>query len=123
MSTSLNDIASHAQIVQIRPAATLTAGASATAAFDLIDGDGPCFVMQVVGSATDLSQLVGVIDESADGSSWSALSGNLTATAGTTVQTAVLTRTKRYLRWRPDSLNEEAEIVAGVYVIQPKKMV
>jgi hypothetical protein len=123
MSTSLHDIASHAQVAQLRPAGSLPPGSSPAAAVDMIDGDGPCFVLQVVGSAADLTQLVGVVEESADGTSWSALSGNLTATAENTVQTAVLARTKRYLRWNPVSLNPEADVVAGVYVIQPRKTV
>lgn len=68
---------------------------------DMIDADGRCFAVQVIGAVTGTSPtLTGKIQESADNATWSDVTGaTFTAvTAASNAQVIVFDRTKRYLR-------------------------
>jgi hypothetical protein len=70
-------------------------------AVDMIDGDGSCFAVQIIGTVGGTTpSLTGKIQESADNSTWTDVTGaTFTAmTASNNVQTITFERTKRYLR-------------------------
>src|SRR5262245_4822583 len=100
MSTKLHDVQNQAQLgVSVYPASvTSTAGGSSV---DLINADGRCFAIQVIGAVGGSSpSLAGKIEESDDDSTWSDVSGaTFTAvTSSNNVQVISFERTKRYVR-------------------------
>jgi hypothetical protein len=101
MSTKLQDLANQ-MILGVRLAPqTLTASANGGTG-DMISGDGLCVAIQQVGAVSGTSPtLAGKIQESADGSAWSDVTGATftTVTASTNTQAVGFERTKRYLRY------------------------
>jgi hypothetical protein len=102
MSTHINDFKSGAVLAASLGATSIgtdTNGSSVD--LGAADGDGPCFAIQNVGSVDDSGTLDGRIEQSADGSSWSAISGVAftQVTAANDLQVIRFTRTMRYLRW------------------------
>ena len=100
MSTKLSDLANEALLgASVYPATVNDTNNGLTV--DGIDADGSCFAVQVIGTVGGTTpSLTGKIQESADNSTWTDVSGS-TFTAVTTssnVQTIVFERTKRYLR-------------------------
>jgi hypothetical protein len=68
---------------------------------DMIDADGTCFAMQVIGTVGGTSpSLTGKIQESADNSTWTDVTGAAFAavTTSNSLQTISFEWTKRYLR-------------------------
>lgn len=100
MSTHINDLASAAVVAAGLNPTTLSSSANGSSV-DLGNGDGPCFAIQHVGDLDDEGTLDGKIQESADGSSWSDISGATftQVAAANNLQVIRFTRTKRYLRW------------------------
>ena len=100
MSTALNDVKNQAQLgASVYPSTVNDTNNGS--AIDLIDGDGRCFAMQMIGSVAGTSpSLTGKIQESADNSTWTDVANaTFTAvTAASNLQTIVFDRTKRYLR-------------------------
>jgi hypothetical protein len=100
MSTKLQDVADQAVLgASVYPATVNDTNTGTT--IDLIDGDGSCFAVQVIGTVSGTSpSLAGKIQESSDNSTWTDVTNaTFTAvTASSNVQTIVFDRTKRYLR-------------------------
>jgi len=112
MSTHINDLRSAGAIAAgIHPAAIGANATGPTVDLGAIDGDGPCFAIQHVGDLEDEGTLDGRIEESANGSSWSAISGATftQVAAANNLQVIRFTRTARYVRW--------AATVAGASVL------
>ena len=102
MSTHINDLRSAAALATgVYPS---TIGASANGpSVDLgaVNGDGPCFAIQHIGALEEDGSLDGRIEQSADGSSWSAITGATftQVDASSNLQTIRFTRSQRYVRW------------------------
>ena len=76
MSTILSDVKTAALLKASAYPATI-ADTNAGAAVDLLDADGPCFAVQVVGAAAGTApSLAGKIQESADGTTWTDIPGD-----------------------------------------------
>ena len=102
MSTHINDLPSAGAIAAgVHPTAVGANASGPTIDFGAIDGDGPCFAIQQVGDLEESGTLDGRIEQSSDGSSWSALSGATftQVTAANNLQVIRFTRTTRYIRW------------------------
>ena len=100
MSTKLSDVQNNALVGASAYPATVN-DTNNGAAIDLLDADGPCFAIQVVGTIGGTSpSLTGKIQESADNSTWTDVAGAAftAVTAASNVQTITFERTKRYLR-------------------------
>ena len=100
MSTKLADVANEALLgASVYPASVNDTNTGT--AIDMIDADGRCFAIQVIGAVGGTTpSLTGKIQESSDNSTWTDVSGaTFTAvTASSNVQIIVFERTKRYLR-------------------------
>jgi len=122
VSTHLNDIPSAAVVAVGYPPAVMTE-TDAGPTIDLANADGPCFAIQVVGSVSTADTLTGALEESADGSTWTAVSGGaFTVASAAGVQTIRFERTKRYVRWVGTIAGTDPEIAAAVVVGQQKKV-
>jgi hypothetical protein len=89
---------------------------------DLANADGPCFAVQLVGSVSSGDTLTGAIEESSDGSTWTAVSGGaFTVASAAGVQTLRFLRTKQYVRWVGTVAGTDPSIVAAVVVGEQKK--
>src|SRR5688500_15394566 len=99
MSTHVNDLAS-AVSVNTALAPAVRTGAVNGSAIDLISADGACFAIQQIGALSDATWS-GAIEESVDGSAWTAVSGALftAVAAANNTQTISFRRTKRYVRY------------------------
>jgi hypothetical protein len=100
MSTKLADVQNEALLgASVYPATVNDTNNGLS--IDLLDADGPCFAVQVIGTVGGgTPSLTGKIQESADNSVWTDVPGT-TFTAVTTsnnVQSITFERTKRYLR-------------------------
>ncbi|MCE9567736.1 MAG: hypothetical protein K8U57_37525 [Planctomycetes bacterium] len=121
MSTALNDVASSAFLATgLAPASQSSSPTGST--IDMITADGPCFAVQQVGSFTGDS-LDGHIEESANGSSWSAISGAEFAevTAGSNLQAIQFVRTARYVRYVGTIAGDTPSIAMAVLIGEQKK--
>jgi hypothetical protein len=101
MSTYLGDFKNS---ILLQPAlAPATVGDNTPGStLDMIDADGRCVAVQIVGNATGSGPtLNGKIQESSDGTTWTDVAnGAFTqVTASNNLQTIVFDRTKRYLRF------------------------
>jgi hypothetical protein len=74
MSTHIGDFAA-AVSVQQTVAPSVQAAEFNGSSVDFVSGDGDCFAIQQIGAFTDGPTWTGRIEESADGTSWSAISG------------------------------------------------
>lgn len=122
MSTHINDIPNAAVIAAAFPPAALTE-TDAGPTIDLANADGPCFAVQLVGSVSSGDTLTGALEESTDGSTWTAVTGGaFTVASAVGVQSLRFERTKRYVRWVGTIAGTDPEIVAAVVVGQQKKL-
>src|SRR5918994_6268513 len=99
MSTALNDVKTQALLGASVYPATVNDTTGGTG-IDMLEADGRCFATQIVGTVGGTSpSLTGKIQESADNSTWTDVTGaTFTAvTASSNVQTIAFDRTKRYL--------------------------
>jgi len=125
MSTKLSDLTNEALLgASVYPATVNDTNTGL--AIDCIDADGPCFATQVIGTVGGTApSLTGKIQESADNSTWTDVSG-ATFTAVTTssnVQTIVFERTKRYLRHSRTVSGTSPTIPLAVLIGEQKKTV
>lgn len=92
-------------------------------AVDLAAGDGPCFAVQQVGDAPGDGTLDGTIEQSADGTNWSAVGGAAFAPVPgpDNVQVIRFTRTARYVRWVGTLAGAAPEFTVAVVIGQQKK--
>src|SRR5947208_13799036 len=100
MATALNDVKNQALIgASVYPATVNDTNFGS--GIDMIDADGRCFAIQIVGGVTGTTpSMAGKIQESADNTTWTDVTNAAFAsvTAANNVQTVVFDRTKRYLR-------------------------
>ncbi len=115
MSTHINDLSS-AAVVAASLGPTVVSESANGSAVDLANGDGPCFAIQHVGDLEESGTLAGLIEESADGSAWSAIPGATftQVSAAQNLQVIRFERTKRYLRWAATIVDEPVYTVAVV---------
>jgi hypothetical protein len=125
MSTALNDVKNQALLgASAYPASVNDTNNGSSV--DMINADGRCFAIQVIGAVTGTSpSLTGKIQESDDNSTWSDVSGaTFTAvTASSNLQTIVFDRTKRYLRHFRTVSGTTPAFLLGVLIGEQKKTV
>ncbi len=125
MSTALNDVQNQAQLgASVYPASVNDTNNGSTV--DMINADGPCFAMQVIGAVTGTTpSLTGKIQESDDDSTWTDVAdATFTAvTASDNVQTIVFERTKRYLRHYRTVSGTTPAFLLSVLIGEQKKTV
>jgi hypothetical protein len=124
MSTKLHDVAGQAILAAALEPQELTASTDGSAV-DLLQADGRCFAVQAVGAVDGTSPtLAGAIQESADGSAWTAISGATftTVTAESNVQTITFDRTKRYVRYVATVGGTEPSFLVAVMIGEQKKV-
>ena len=125
MSTKLSDVANNAQVgVSVYPATVNDTNGGT--AIDLLDADGPCFAVQVVGTVGGTSpSLTGKIQESSDNSTWTDVAGAAftAVTASGNVQTITFERTRRYLRHHRTVSGTSPSFPLAVLIGEQKKSV
>jgi len=121
MSTHINDL--RAAVLAAGQYPTTLSGSANGSSVDLGDGDGPCFAIQHVGDLDDEGTLDGHIEQSANGSSWSAISGAAfnQVVAANNLQLIRFTRTMRYLRWVATIAGGSPVYTVGVVIGSQKK--
>ena len=125
MSTAINDLKNQALIGASAYPASVNDTTGATA-IDMIDADGRCFAIQVIGAVGGTSpSLTGKIQESSDNSTWTDVtSATFTVvTASSSLQTIVFDRTKRYLRHHRTVSGTTPTFLLGVLIGEQKKTV
>ncbi|MBM3982983.1 MAG: hypothetical protein FJ304_22465 [Planctomycetes bacterium] len=122
MSTHINDLAS-AGSVQSAVYPNTYGSAFNGSTLDMISSDGPCFAVQHVGAFEESNTWTGRVEQSADGSSWSAISGAAFAavTAANNVQVIRFERTARYVRYAASLTGSTAELGLAVVIGALKK--
>ena len=125
MSTKLHDLARQAILgVGLTPR-TLTGSVNGSSG-DLLAGDGRCFAVQMVGTLSGTAPgLAGKIQESADGSTWSDISGATftTVTTNDNVQAITFDRTLRYVRYVGTVTGTSPTVPVAVIISEQKKQV
>jgi hypothetical protein len=100
MSTSLQDFKNEIQFSPSRYPDLLTETEEGDAV-DLLQADGLCFAVQVVGTVSGTSpSMTGKMQESSDNSTWTDITGAVFTAVTAAVNTQVINfhRTKRYVR-------------------------
>ena len=124
MSTALHDVPTQAKFGHtIAPDSYTESEIGRT--IDLIDGDGPCFLIGSLLAFTTPEPVTVEVEESSDQSSWTAVSIDPEITISASFDGTVssrFTRTKRYVR---ASITAEAdsELRAAILIGQQKKTV
>jgi hypothetical protein len=121
MSTALHDVASAAFLAAGLYPDTVSSSPTGPT-IDMLTADGPCFAVQQVGEfAAD--SLTGRIEESADTSTWAAVSGAAFAAvdAASNLQAITFTRTKRYLRYAADLVGDTPAVELAVLIGEQRK--
>jgi hypothetical protein len=123
MSTHINDFAAAVAVHQALAPSTHV-GAVNGATVDLISADGPCFAVQQVGTFEEGPTWDGAIEQSADGSSWSAISGATftSVTEGSDTQVIRFTRTARYVRYVGTVTGGTPDLALAVIIGQQRKL-
>lgn len=122
MSTSIHDFPSAALAkVGLYPSERTESLEGPT--LDLIDGDGPCFAVQIVGTLGAGTTVLGLIQQSADGSNWSAVSGAefTEVDVSNRVEAIRFMPTARYVRWAADILGDPASALIAVLIGRQRK--
>ncbi|MSR53783.1 MAG: hypothetical protein EXS09_10905 [Gemmataceae bacterium] len=125
MSTAINDLKNQALIGASAYPASVNDTTGSTA-IDMLDADGRCFAIQVIGAVGGTSpSLTGKVQESSDNSTWTDVtSATFTAvTASSSLQTIVFDRTKRYLRHHRTVSGTSPTFLLGVLIGEQKKTV
>jgi hypothetical protein len=122
MSTHIGDFAAGVAVLQA------VAPSEQTAAFngdqiDMTSGDGDCFAIQQFGTFTDGSTWTGRIEESADGTSWAAISGAAfdPVSEGDDTQVIRFARTARYLRYAVSITGSGPDATLAVLIGEQRK--
>ena len=121
MSTHINDLRSATVVAALDPT-DLTASHNGSAV-NLAAGDGPCFAIQHVGDAPGDGTLAGRIEQSDDGTTWTAISGAAftQVAGGDVVQVIRFHRSAKYIRWVGTLAGSSPEFIVGVLVGELKK--
>ena len=100
MSSHIDDFAAAALIASGQAPGSVNANTNGSTV-DLINADGPCFAIQQVGDVTGDTSLTGHIEQSADGTTWAAISGATftPVTDSGDIQVIRFNRSSRYVRW------------------------
>ena len=124
MSTCLNDLATAVRVASGLAPSQQTADVNGSTV-DMIAADGPCFAVQHVGAVSGDAVVEGRIEESANGSSWSAISGATftDVTTANDLQTITFTRTARYVRWAADIDGDTPTAQIAVLIGEQKKTI
>lgn len=124
MSSHVQDFPASAQVGAGLYPTSLTATTNGPAV-DLAAGDGPCFAVQHVGDCPGDGTLDGKIEQSADGTSWAAVSGATFAQVDgpDAVQVIRFDRTARYVRWVGTLAGAAPEFVVAVLIGQQRKTI
>lgn len=123
MSTKLNDFAN-----QIAYALTLPPGEFSEEtpgeSVDLLDADGPAFVVLHVGSLPNETSVSVMLEESADGSTWEPIPEAEFTGIETENSTSVwpFTRSERYVRVTLDLAGSDPSATACIAIGQQKKV-
>ena len=122
MSTALHDVASAAFVAAGLYPDTKTASPTGPT-IDMISADGPCFAVQQVGDFSDDTTLAGRIEQSSDGTSWSAIDDAEFAdvTTDNNVQVIQFTRSARYVRYAADLTGDTPSAKIAVLIGEQKK--
>jgi hypothetical protein len=123
MSTFLHDLRNAAVVAAAIPPAVIT-DTTTGAAVDLAAADGPCFAVQQVGALAADCVLSGTLEESADGTTWAAISdGAFTPVAAAdAAETIPFTRSARYVRWSGTPDGGVPSAAVAVLIVQQKKL-
>jgi len=122
MSTHLDDFPTSAALAAGRSPTSLTASTNGpTVSFPT--GDGPCFAIQQVGDAPGDGTLDGRIEQSADGTTWSAISGAVFAQVpgSDNLQVIRFIRSAKYVRWAATLAGDSPQFTVAVVIGQQKK--
>ena len=125
MTTKLQDVANQVILGVGAPPQTATSTVTGTGG-DMLAGDGRCFAIQQVGTASGTGQtLDGKIQESSDNTSWSDIAGATftTVTAANNYQAITFDRTKRYLRYVGTIGGASPSFALAVIISEQKKQV
>ena len=124
MSTRINDFASAALLASGLAPSARTASVNGPAV-DLLSADGPCFAVQHVGAVSGDVTLGGHIEESASGTSWSAISGATftDVTTANSLQVITFHRTARYVRWAATISGDTPTAQVAVLIGEQKKTI
>ena len=124
MSTALHDLASAAFVAAGLYPDTKTASVNGPT-IDMIAADGPCFAIQQVGATVGDTIVAGRIEESADGTTWTAISGaTFSDVAGSNnVQVIRFTRAERYVRYAADVTGTAPSAVMAAVIGEQEKTV
>ena len=122
MSTALHDVASAAFVAAGLDPATQTSSPTGPT-IDMISADGQCFAIQQVGDLSVDGTLSGTIEESADGTNWTAISGAVfdDVTSDNIVQVIRFMRSQRYVRYAATLTGTSPSVVIAVVIGEQKK--
>ena len=124
MSTHINDLRwSTALATGVYPSTVVASTHGPTVDLGAINGDGPSFAIQHIGALEEDGTLDGRIEQSADGNSWSAISGAAFAqvSASNDLQTIRFMRAMRYIRWAATIAGSSPIFSIGVLFGSQKK--
>lgn len=125
MSTAINDFKNQALLGASAYPASVNDTTNGTS-IDMIDADGRCFAIQVIGAVTGTTpSLSGKIQESSDNSTWTDVAdATFTAvTASSNLQSIVFDRTKRYVRHYRTVSGTTPTFLLSVLIGEQKKTV
>lgn len=125
MSTQTHDIPGSTQTLAAITPRTATVTLNGTS-LDYLQCDGRCTAIQITGAVSGTTPtLAGKIQESADGNTWSDVTGATftTVTTADTMQVISFARTLRYLRYVATLAGTSPSFVVAAVISQQKKLV
>ena len=124
MSTALHDVGANA-VIGSSFSPTVLIGSANGAAVDLAEGDGNGFAILTVGDVTDGGSVATELEESDDGTTWTALTGVTfdPMTTQETTQVQSFRRTKRYVRMAVTVAGLDPELEFAGLIGQQKKTI
>ena len=122
MSTYIDDLRSSAAVAAGQYPDTLTTSTNGPSV-NLATGDGPCFAIQIVGEAPGDGTIDGRIEQSADNTTWTAISGaTFTQLTGSNdIQVIRFHRSAKYVRWVGTLAGDSPEFAVAVLIGEQKK--
>ncbi len=122
MSTHIGDVSAAVAVLQTVAPAVRTAAFNGDSV-DLIASDGDCFAIQQIGTFADGPTWSGRIEESADGTTWTAITGAsfTDVTESDDTQVIRFTRTARYLRYAVTITGSSPSAGIAVVIGEQKK--
>ena len=122
MSTHIDDLRSSSSLASgVFPTTVSISALGPTV--DLADGDGACFAVQQIGDAPGDGSIVGRIEQSDDGTTWSAIAGAafVQVEGGYDLQIIRFLRAARYLRWAATISGSSPEFAVCALIGSQKK--